>query len=358
MARIIYGVAGEGYGHSTRSHVIAQRLLDRGHDLLLAGSNKSLSYLRQYFGHRVQEVFGLGFEIRNGRVLPLRTVLKNLRKFKEMNSVNGKLRSEHFDPFRPDLVISDFEPFCAHWARRNRVPFVSIDNEHLLTHCRLEAQPADVWSGFMARAVIRSHYWGARAYVVPSFFDAPARKSNVLVVPPVIRQPVMDMTPTEGNHIVVYLTAGHNSDELADMLNSSSGHEFHIYGFDRTDTVGRCMFRSHSTEGFLADLASSKGVVATAGFSLISECIHFRKKLLVLPLEGQYEQLLNADYVESLGLGSRSRQIDEQAISRLIMETEKPVSNDRRILWPDNEKVFVMLDALFQKLGIDIRLSE
>ena len=325
---------------------------------MLACSNKSLSYLRRYFGQRVQEVFGLGFEIKDGRVLPLGTVLKNARQLKEMRSVNRKLYSEHFEPFKPDLVITDFEPFCARWARRNRIPFVSIDNEHLLTHCKPGIRPADFWAGFKARTVTRSYYWGAKAYVVLSFFDVPVRKSNVIVAPPVVRQPVMDMTPTEGDHIVVYSTAGQSSDELADMLNSFGGQEFHLYGFDRTDTVGMCVFRPHSTEGFLADLAASKGVVASAGFSLISECIHFRKKLLVLPLEGQYEQLLNADYVEMLGLGIRSRQLDEQAISRLIMETEKPVSNDRRILWPDNEKFFSMLDEIFRKLGIDIRLAD
>ena len=32
MARIIYGVAGEGFGHSSRSHLIGQRLIDAGHD--------------------------------------------------------------------------------------------------------------------------------------------------------------------------------------------------------------------------------------------------------------------------------------------------------------------------------------
>ena len=34
MAKIIYGVAGEGFGHSSRSHLIGQRLLDAGNDVI------------------------------------------------------------------------------------------------------------------------------------------------------------------------------------------------------------------------------------------------------------------------------------------------------------------------------------
>jgi uncharacterized protein (TIGR00661 family) len=358
MAKIIYGVAGEGYGHSTRSHVIAQRLLDRGHDVMLAGSNKSLAYLREYFGERVKEVFGLQFKIVDGKVAPLGTVLKNARQLKDMIRINRELYTEQFRPFKPDLVISDFEPFCAWWAWHNKVPYVSIDNEHLLTHCRLQHQSRDWWARLKAEVVTRSYYFGAKGYVVLSFFDAPVKKSHVMVAPPVIRQPVMDMKPTEGEHIVVYSTTGQNPDELTDMLNSFGGQEFHIYGFDRSYTTGSCVFKPRSTEGFLADVAGSKGVVASAGFSLLSECMHFRKKILVLPLEGHYEQIMNADYVELLGLGVKSWRLDEHAMTRLIMETEKPISTDKRILWPDNEKFFAMLEGLFTKLGMNIRLTK
>jgi len=357
MARIVYGVAGEGYGHSTRSHVLAQRLLDCGHDLILVGSNKSLTYLGEYFGDRVHEVFGLQFDVRDGRVTPLGTVMKNVKQYKEMRRINAKLYSEHLRPFKPDLVISDFEPFCAWWAWWNKVPYVSIDNEHLLTHCRLDHSAGDWWARFKAEAVTRSYYIGAKAYVVLSFFDAPVKRKNVLVVPPVVRQHAMEMTPTEGDYIVVYSTTGQNADELATMLNAFGGQEFHVYGFGRMDTVGTCVFRPRSTEGFLADVAGAKGVVASAGFSLLSECMHFRKKMLVLPLEGQYEQMVNANYVESLGLGVKSWQLDEHAMERLIMETEKPVSNDRRILWPDNERFFAMIEKRLAELGMSIRVT-
>ena len=43
--------------------------------------------------------------------------------------------------------------------------------------------------------------------------------------------------------------------------------------------------------------APARGVVATAGFSLMSEAVYLRKPMLALPLTGQFEQEMNARYL-------------------------------------------------------------
>ncbi|MBN2593845.1 MAG: hypothetical protein JXA81_10085, partial [Sedimentisphaerales bacterium] len=144
MAKIIYAVAGEGFGHSSRSHMIGQRLLDAGHDVMFVGSRKSLLYLTQYFGDRVREVFGLSFTFDGERIDKSETLKHNLLKLPEANRINDELFKEHFEPFDPDLVISDFEPFSAWWAWRKRIPFISIDHEHMLTLCKLD-HPTKNW---------------------------------------------------------------------------------------------------------------------------------------------------------------------------------------------------------------------
>jgi hypothetical protein len=70
MARIIYAAAGEGFGHASRVHLIAQRLLDAGHEVMFASSHRGLLYLRQYYGEQVKEIFGLTFEYSRGYVEP------------------------------------------------------------------------------------------------------------------------------------------------------------------------------------------------------------------------------------------------------------------------------------------------
>jgi len=169
MARIIYGVAGEGFGHSSRSHLIGQRLIDAGHNVMFVGSRKSLLYLKQYFGERVREIFGLSFAYVNGRIDKSETLKRNLLNLPEGNKLNDELFREYFEPFGADLVISDFEPFSAWWAWRNRVPFISIDHEHMLTLCKLEHRSKNWFSRITASVVTECHYVGAVAYIVINF---------------------------------------------------------------------------------------------------------------------------------------------------------------------------------------------
>ncbi|MHC4310349.1 MAG: glycosyltransferase family protein, partial [Planctomycetota bacterium] len=161
MAKIIYGVAGEGFGHSSRSHLTGQRLIDAGHDVMFVGSQKSLLYLKQYFGERVREIFGLSFAFVDGRIDKSETLKQNLLNLPEGNKLNDALFREHFEPFGPDLVISDFEPFSAWWAWRKNVPFISIDHEHVLTLCELEHKSRNWFSRLTASVVTECHYVGA-----------------------------------------------------------------------------------------------------------------------------------------------------------------------------------------------------
>jgi uncharacterized protein (TIGR00661 family) len=302
MAKIIYGVAGEGFGHSSRSHLIGQRLIDAGHDVMFVGSQKSLVYLKQYFGERVREIFGLSFAYQQGRIDKSETIKQNLLNLPEGNKLNAELFREYFEPFGPELVISDFEPFSAWWAWRNDVPFISIDHEHMLTLCKLEHPSKSWFSRITASVVTECHYVGAVAYVVINFFQAPLRIDSAILVPPIVRPAVRALEARDGEHILVYSTSAKGEQQLREVLGKFGEQRFCVYGFNKSGEYGNCIFKERSTEGFLADLASSRGVIASAGFSLLSECLHLKKRMYLLPVAGQYEQMINAHYVRKLGL--------------------------------------------------------
>ena len=357
MAKIIYGVAGEGFGHSSRSQLIGQRLIDSGHDVLFAGSRKSLLYLNQYFGSRVHEVHGLSFAYKGGAVRPVRTFFGNLSRLPAANRTNRKLFEEHYEPFNPDLVISDFEPFTAWWAWRKKIPFISIDHEHFLTHCKLEHKLSDSFSRLTATAVSRLYYFGAASYIIINFFKTPLKSNRAALAPPIVRPEVTALTPEQGSHILLYSTSADRLEELTALLASFENYEFRIYGFDIEESRGNCTFKKRSTEGFLADLASSRGIIASAGFSLISECLYFRKPMCLLPVAGQYEQIINTHYIEKLGLGVGSDKLDAETIARFLDKTEAPTSTHPDILWPDNEVFFRILQTELNKLPNPISIT-
>jgi uncharacterized protein (TIGR00661 family) len=361
MARIIYGVAGEGFGHSSRSHLIGQRLIDAGHDVMFVGSQKSLLYLKQYFSQRVKEIFGLSFAFEGGRIDKSETLKKNLLKLPEANRRNDELFKQHFEPFDPELIISDFEPFSAWWAWRNGIPFISIDHEHMLTLCKLEHSAKDWISWLTATVVTEFHYVGAVAYIIINFFKTPLKVGSAVLTPPVVRPVVTELKPVQGGHILLYSTIGENHERLRDLLSKFPAHKFFIYGFDKT--LGRgldhknCTFKERSTEGFLNDLAAARGVIASAGFSLISECLYLKKKMLLQPVAGQYEQVINAHYIEKLGLGLSTNELNEEVLARFLDQLDKPMPDDERILWPDNEKFFTILQQELNKLDNPVSIG-
>jgi uncharacterized protein (TIGR00661 family) len=358
MARIIYGVAGEGFGHSSRSHMIGRRLIDTGNDVMFVGSQKSLLYLKQYFGERVKEIFGLSFAFDGRRIDKSETFKRNLLKINQANRHNDELFKKHFEPFGPDLVISDFEPFSAWWAWRNNIPFISIDHEHMLTLCELDHPSQSRFSRITAEIVTECHYIGAVAYIILNFFRTPLRVDSAVLAPPVIRPKVAALETGRDGHILVYSTTGTDRATLLEVMQKFDQYKFVIYGFNESAEYGNCICKKRSTEGFLADLADSQGVIASAGFSLISECLHLRKKMLLLPVAGQYEQIINAHYVQKLGLGISAQKPSEATLKHFLEEIEKPMPSDEQIIWPDNEKFFQILQEALNALQEPVTVTQ
>ncbi len=357
MARIIYSVLGNGFGHGTRAHLIGQKLLEAGNDVVFAASLRSLEYLRQYFGDRVKPAFGISFAYRKGKVKNLATIKKNVFQIPSAVRESRELFQKHFKDFEPDVVLTDFEPVIGWWAFVKKVPFISIDNEHLLTVCRLEHKLKHLLPRLTSFFVTKLSYVGADKYIVLNFFKAPLKTQKACLAPPIVRPIVTQLKTSSSNTIIYYTTTGYGKDRLIRKFNKFPGRQFIIYGFDISEQTGNCIFKKRSTEGFLGDLAASGGVISSAGFSLMSECMYLKKKMLLLPIPGQYEQILNAQYAEKFGLGISSDRLNSAAIKRFLNNLEKPMGDDERILWPDNEKFFQILQQTFDSMNLSIKVT-
>jgi len=121
---------------------------------------------------------------------------------------------------------------------------------------------------------------------------------------------------------------------------------FRVYGFDRHAVEGNLKFERASREGFLTDLASAKAVIATAGFTLMTEALHLGKPYLALPMRGQFEQELNALLLESLGYGKNGRTLSVETIGDFLYRL--PEMKQRLESYPrkDNREITAKLDEL------------
>ena len=359
MAKILYGVAGEGFGHSSRSELLGRRLIEAGHELMFAASRKSLRYLRQGFPGQVYEIYGLSFVYRRGKVHDGYTAWQNLSGYRRGFAVNRRFFKQKVHEFKPDLVISDFEPFSSWWAFRNRIPCISIDHEHMLTLCKLDTIENHRKDRILAKLVTRGYHAWVDAYIILNFFKTPVKGKSVVLTPPVIRNFVQQVSPWSGDHIISYSTDSGPAmrKQFIDVLSRFPDQRFFVYGFDQDLEQRNILFKKTSTENFVHDLAGARGVVATAGFSLISECLHFRKKMLLNPLAGQYEQIVNTHYLQKAGLGIGTRKLTVENMKQFLELVEKPFEPDDSIMLPDNERYFEMVEETFNKVGLDVSLK-
>ena len=103
----------------------------------------------------------------------------------------------------------------------------------------------------------------------------------------------------------MYQTSSSNT--ALPALLKQSGRECRIYGYRKDikeDVVdGNLRFRPFAEAGFIEDLRTAAGVVASAGFTLMGEAVYLRRPQLSVPIQGQFEQMLNARYLEKEGYG-------------------------------------------------------
>ena len=298
MANILYGVNGEGAGHSTRSKEVITHLQEKGHKVHVVSFDRGLKNLSGEF--EVTEIYGLHFSYVNNRVRYRKTVVKNLVTAPQARTSFKRL-VEKAEEWKIDVVVTDFEPLSCRVGHRLGLPVISIDNQHFLTNATVTYPREYRREAAAAKLVTRCMTHGADAYLAISIFDAPVRKKNTFVFPPIVRREVLESQPTTGEHAVVYVTSP--SKELEECLRKVAC-KFFCYGFDRAGEDGNLIFKKPSMDGFLRDLVACKAVVANSGFSLVSEALHLGKPYLAMPVKRQFEQVLNAYYVDKMSYGA------------------------------------------------------
>lgn len=314
MASILYGVNGEGAGHSTRAKEVLSHLVAQGHTVHVASFDRGLQNLRLNFD--VTEIYGFRFAYVNNRVRYKRTIAKNLITVPQAAKSLHRL-NELVDEWQTDLVITDFEPLTCHVGHRKNLPVISIDNQHCLTNAVVSYPKQYRRDAAAAKLVTRLMTPRASAYLVISFFIAPIRKRNTFLFPPLLRQEILDATPTQGDHVLVYVTSPAPS--LAKLLGSVRCR-FIAYGFglEGTNEEGNITYKKPSLDGFFADLTSARAIVANSGFSLVTEALHLGKPYLAVPVSHQFEQIFNAYWLEKSGYGAYWEELNKERVESFL----------------------------------------
>jgi uncharacterized protein (TIGR00661 family) len=312
-SRILYGVQGEGRGHATRSLRVLQALIHEGHDVLVLTGGDALPVLSSALGNRVIEIPLLRYRYdARGVLSPWRTVVHNLGRLFGMAFRNPELDAM-LRRFRPDAVISDFEPLTCRLARIHRIPLIAVDHQHFLTETVLPRVRGLTDSVRLAAYRLGTHLlsgWPKRV-LVSSFHHFPRRRgSRATFIGPFLSEDIRQLTVRHGGHVTVYLKRRQYLSKLVPTLAWFPDTEFEIFSDwsheTRLNLPANVHLHAVSRAAFLTSLAGARALVSTAGNQVLGEAIWLGKPVLALPEPGVLEQDFNAQALEQSGCGMRA----------------------------------------------------
>ena len=259
--------------------------------------------------------------LEHGEVEPWKTLTANVRGGVRGVPEDWRRGAELARSFAPELVITDFDGFAYLFAKSHRLPVICVDNIQMVDRCRHDAEILrGIHSDYLDGASVRRR-------------EAPAGRPlpDHDLLPPADPQEAHDARPLDpptrdprGAARVAASTCSSTGGSArrrrprsrrAASRAASTARATASRPTRRTATcaTGRSRTRRSSTT-----CAPRRGVVGSAGYSLMSEAVYLRKPMLALPLAGQFEQEMNARYLERLGFGTAATALDEAALERFL----------------------------------------
>ena len=354
--RILYGVVGEGMGHATRSKVVCEHLVARGHRVKIVVSGRAYDLLAKAFDD-VVEIRGLTIRYVDNRMDRDGTFARNVLAAPSMLAANVGAYFDRVASFRPDAVISDFDSFAYFFAKRHRLPIMSIDNQQIVSRAKLGkfAKHGVKVDYQMTKAFVRAKLPACDHYVITSFFFPTIRKryaKDTTLVPPILRRAILDAKKRShpGEHVLVYQTSTSDT-RLIDELNAISEDRFVVYGLRKNARRGNCTLKDFNEAGFVDDLATARAVVTNGGFTLIGEAVFLGKPIFSIPVGNQYEQILTARYLEELGYGLAAERVDADLLRLFLRETPKYAHRVAKHRQDGNQELYDVVDRLRERFS-------
>ena len=287
--KVLYAIQGTGNGHIARAAEIIpafKKWVET--DVLVSGTHSELD-----LGHRIRyRLNGLGFRFgKHGGIDVFNTWLHGdiPRFFREIDDL---------DLGQYDLVVNDFEPVSARAALNLGVPCVGLSNQCTLLDSRIP-KPAGSHAGRVTEAIL-THYapvdvaYGFHYHAVDRF-----------ITTPVIRREIRNARVSSGSHYLVYLPF-YSDEKIIAALKRFPQKRWVVF----SKHGGQHRFSGNVeivpvNQGSFTDcLASCEGVFCSAGFGITTEALFLGKKLLVMPMRRQFEQICNVHSLAAFGVPS------------------------------------------------------
>jgi len=315
--KCLFMVQGEGRGHMTQSTAMKTIIEQAGMELcgVLIGKSERRVIPDFYYskiGAPITTISSPNFETdKKGKsIKTLPSLIKNIHDvpvFMESLKVIDKKIKE----LKPDLIINFYEPLCGihYMLHRPKTPMISIAHQNIFLYksFHMPDGPAMAKSGLKAYTSLTAI--GAKRRLALSLYPYPDDKRRALyAVPPLLRKEALEQKTTTGNYLLVYLLNSGYMDDIIAWHKKNLSVELHCFtdktGIEETTKYDDTLFfHKINDKKFLDLMAGSKGLASTAGFESICEAMYMGKPVLMVPVDGHYEQFCNSRDAAKAGAG-------------------------------------------------------
>ena len=331
--KILYAFNGTGYGHASRAMSILPILQHHEVDVLISGEMNPID-----IGHNIKYRFkGFTFVYDNGK-LNYWKIFRQLNIFQFIKDILS-LPVEQYD-----LVISDFEPISAYAAKLRGVKSLSLSHHAAFLS---EDTPRPFKVDRMAEWILKNY--APCKYNVGFHF----KRYDDFILPPHIRSVIRDnkdRTKREG-FILVYLSA-YNIDELVELFEGYPNYQFVIFSSQVTKpgwNKSNVQFRPANQSDFMYALLKCSGVITGGGFETVAEALYLNKRVLTIPIKGQYEQECNAEATNRIHNGYKGI-LSALYLNWFLNRTNDPINEYNFEISTDEEVLQAIEHVLYDQV--------
>jgi uncharacterized protein (TIGR00661 family) len=285
--KILYAVQATGNGHISRAHQLFPHLSEWGEvDILLSGSNSTLAMELPvtYRAHGLS----LFYNQCGG--------LDYWKSFSKFNWKRVKQEARDLPVEKYDIIINDFDHITARACREKGVPSVQFGHQASFMS---PATPRPKKRSILGEFILKNY--APATHYVGLHFD---RYDN-FVFPPIIKDTFLNARPQNHGHITVYLPS-YDKVCLTEIFKEASPVPIHWFAKEvvRPFTDGNIHYFPIDQTYFNESLIHCHGLLTGGGFETPAEALYLGKKLLTIPIQGQYEQECNAAALQKAGVDS------------------------------------------------------
>ncbi len=276
--KIFYAIQATGNGHISRALELMPFLKKFGTvDVFLSGNNSTLQmpFDVKYKSKGLSLFYG-----NNGN-------LNYLKMAKAFNPLRIIKEAKQLPVEQYDIVINDFESITSLACALKKVPNIHFGHQASFAS-PLTPRPAQ--KDFIGE-VILNKYASSKNNIGLHF-----KPYDQFIFSPIIKSSILNAEPINKGHITVYLS--HYSDAVvAKSLLNIKHTQFHVFSKTCKSIYSSNNITFYPVDNalFTKSLVECEGVITGAGFETPAETMYLGKRLLCLPILGQYEQLCNAE---------------------------------------------------------------